>query len=128
VPGTVKAPCSRLAGPATTVLDSVMAACRACRGEVEGAHRFCPWCGSPQRSKFVEFFRGHPQIDDGRALRASRYFGPEPEERHVRFSVWTDDRAEAAVSLSEPEADRLVRFLAMPRPRGHRSVPTSAAG
>jgi hypothetical protein len=84
---------------------------------VEAAYRFCPWCAAPQRSKFVEFFRGHPLIDEGRALRASRYVGPESADRHVRFSVWTDDRAEAAVSLPEDEVGRLARFLAMPGPR-----------
>jgi hypothetical protein len=94
-----------------------MTACRQCGGSVEAAHRFCPWCAAPQRSKFVEFFRAHPLIDDSRALRVSRYFGPEPKDRHVRFSVWTADRAEAAVSLPEEEAGRLSRFLAMPGPR-----------
>jgi hypothetical protein len=94
-----------------------VAECRQCGGRVEAAHRFCPWCAAPQRSKFVEFFRGHPSIDEGRALRASRYFGPELEDRHVRFSVWSGDRAEAAVSLTEDEAARLSRFIAMPRPR-----------
>jgi hypothetical protein len=94
-----------------------VARCRQCRGSVEAAHRFCPWCGAPQRSKFVEFFRAHPLIDDSRALRVSRYFGPEAKDQHVRFSVWTGDRAEAAVSLPEEEAGRLSRFLAMPGPR-----------
>ncbi len=94
-----------------------MAACRQCGGSVEAAHRFCPWCAAPQRSKFVELFRAHPLIDDSRALRVSRYFGPEAKDRHVRFSVWTGDRAEAAVSLPEEEAGRLSRFLALPAPR-----------
>ena len=93
-----------------------MTSCRHCGGPVEAAHRFCPWCASPQRSKFVELFRAHPEIDDNRALRVSRYFGPEAADRHVRFSVWTDDRAEAAVSLPEEEARRLSRFLAIPSP------------
>lgn len=48
----------------------------------------------------------------------SRYL----DARHVRFSVWDESgRAEAAVSLSEDEADRLARFLGpqrlRPRPR-----------
>jgi hypothetical protein len=93
-----------------------VAACRQCGGSFETAHRFCPCCG-PQRSKFVEFFRAHPLIDDTKALRVSRYFGPEAADQHVRFSVWTGDRAEAAVSLPEEEAGRLSRFLAMPAPR-----------
>jgi hypothetical protein len=94
-----------------------VAACGQCGGSVEAAHRFCPWCAAPQRSKFVEFFRAHPLIEGSKALRVSRYFGPGPAERHVRFSVWSGDRAEAAVSLPEDEADRLSRFLAMPGPR-----------
>jgi hypothetical protein len=85
---------------------------------VEASFRFCPWCATPRRLKFVEFFRAHPDIDDSRALRVSRYFGPEEADRHVRFSVWTDDTAEAAVSLPEDEAGRLARFLAMPVSRG----------
>ena len=98
-----------------------MTACRQCGGDVEAAYRFCPWCAAPQRSKFVELFRGHPLIDEGKALRASRYVGPEPAERHVRLSVWAGDRAEAAVSRPEDEAGRLSRFLAMPPPRPLRS-------
>jgi len=43
----------------------------------------------------------------------SRYLGPTAEERHVRFSVWSEDgRAEAEVSLDEGEALRLARFVA----------------
>jgi hypothetical protein len=94
-----------------------VAECGQCGRSVDAAYRFCPWCAAPQRSKFVEFFRAHPLIDDSRALRVSRYFGPEQADRHVRFSVWSDDRAEAAVSLPEDEAGRLSRFLTMPVPR-----------
>jgi hypothetical protein len=76
--------------------------------------RFCPWCAAPQRSKLVEFFRGHPR-DEGRALRVSRYLTEDPQ---VRFSVWSPEGvAEAAVSLDEQEAERLVDFLATPWPR-----------
>jgi hypothetical protein len=97
----------------------LVTSCRHCGGPVEAAHRFCPWCATVQRSKFVEFFRPHPAIERGeRALRVSRYFGPEPEERHVRVSIWTGDRADTAISLPEDEAHRLAHFLAMPRPRG----------
>ncbi len=49
-------------------------------------------------------------------MRVSRYL----DERHVRFSVWNDrGEAEAALSLDEPEAERLAAFLApTPRQRG----------
>lgn len=74
---------------------------------MDATFRFCPWCAEPQRQKIVEFFRPHPR-DPGRALRVSRYFGDEPQ---VRFSVWDDGVAQAAVSLDEDEARRLSRFL-----------------
>jgi hypothetical protein len=91
-----------------------MRRCSQCRGSVEARFRFCPWCGSPQRSKFVEFFRAHALVagDRGKALRVSRYTGPAADERHVRFSVWNDEGlAEGAVSLDDDEAERLARFL-----------------
>ena len=85
-----------------------MARCRRCGGTVEDPFRFCPWCAAPQRRKLVEFFRPHPR-DAGRALRVSRYQG---DESHVRFSVWDDGVAQAAVSLEDDEACRLAAFLA----------------
>src|SRR5690348_18295339 len=84
-----------------------MAGCAACGEELEARFRFCPWCGAAQRRKLVEFFWPHP-LSAGRALRVSRYLG---DERHVRFSVWDDGVARAAVSLDEDEAARLARFL-----------------
>ena len=91
-----------------------MRVCVECGGELEAAYRFCPWCATPQRRKLVEFFRAHPH-DDGKALRVSRYLTENP---HVRFSVWSPDGvAEAAVSLEEDEAERLVAFLAAPSPK-----------
>ena len=84
-----------------------MAQCSRCGLTVEARFRFCPWCAAPQRSKLVEFFRPHPH-DAGRALRVSRYFGEDPQ---VRFSVWDDGVAQAAVSLDESEAERLAGFL-----------------
>jgi hypothetical protein len=95
-----------------------MATCASCSGAVEQQFRFCPWCGASQRSKIVEHFAGHPQVekDPGKALRVSRYLGETEETRHVRFSVWSESgqtpRAEAAVSLADEEAERLARFLA----------------
>ena len=85
-----------------------MAACGGCGREIEASFRFCPWCAAPQRRKLVEFFRPHPR-DAGRALRVSRYFGDEPQ---VRFSVWDDGTAQAAVSLEDAEARRMAAFVA----------------
>jgi hypothetical protein len=94
-----------------------MPACADCRNVLEERFRFCPWCGAAQRKKIVELFTGHPLLekDPEKALRVSRYLGEDEESRHVRFSVWGGGgtpRAEAAVSLSEEEAERLARFLA----------------
>ena len=91
--------------------------CPACAGELLETFRFCPWCAAPLRLKLVEFFRGHRLVeaDRAKALRVSRYLGPAPDERHVRFSVWDEStprpRATAAVSLEEREARRLAEFL-----------------
>ena len=84
-----------------------MPACPACGEELEARFRFCPSCGLAQRRKVVEFFWPH-RNSAGRALRVSRYFGEEP---HVRFSVWDDGVARAAVSLGEDEALRLAEFV-----------------
>jgi hypothetical protein len=93
--------------------EGAMLACSQCGEALEEAFRFCPWCGVLQRSKLVEFFRPHPEIesDAGRALRVSRYIGPAWRERHVRFSVWSAGQARAAVSLDDEEVERLRRFL-----------------
>jgi hypothetical protein len=107
-----------------------MRECSRCGGGVEDVFRYCPWCGERRRTKVVEFFRSHPRIDAGRALRVSRYLGRHEEDRHVRFSVWAESaesaRAEAAVSLDQSEADRLAFFLLDPmqhtRPRGIRDA------
>jgi len=85
-----------------------MHACRQCGGSIGEAFRYCPWCAAPQRAKLVEFFRG-TGAEAGKALRVSRY----RDEGHVRFSVWDETGvAEAAVSVSEHEAQRLAAFLA----------------
>jgi hypothetical protein len=98
-----------------------MGSCKQCGAVVESAFRFCPWCGHALRLKLTEFFLGHPAIEGEahRVLRVSRYLGEDTEERHVRFSVWSDSgstksRVEAAVSLEEEEAERVARFLAAP--------------
>jgi hypothetical protein len=96
----------------------MMTACLRCGKDVEARVRFCPWCGTAQRSKLVEFFRPHPN-SPGRALRVSRYFGDEPQ---VRFSVWDEGVARAAVSLDEEESARLAGFLAATGPRRRRGL------
>jgi hypothetical protein len=104
-----------------------MLACTACGEELEARFRFCPFCGLAQRRKAVEFFWPHPN-SAGRALRVSRYFGEEPQ---VRFSVWDDGVAKAAVSLGEEEARRLADFVARSesgvRPHEAGSDPQSTA-
>ena len=92
-----------------------MRTCGACRGDVRDEFRFCPHCGKAQRTKIVEYFRGHPDIGDG-GLRVSLYLG---ETQHARFSVWHGDEAEAAISLDPAEAGRLARFL-LASPEGAR--------
>jgi hypothetical protein len=84
-----------------------MVACPACGIDLEARFRFCPWCGTVQRRKLVEFFWPH-RNSAGRALRVTRYIGNDPQ---VRFSVWDDGVAKAAVSLDEDEALRLAAFL-----------------
>lgn len=95
-----------------------MRTCRACGNGVEDRYRYCPWCAAPQRRKLVEFFAPHPGVegDAQKALRVSRYFGDEDVEPQVRFSIWSVDSAEAAVSLTNEEAARVAAFLA-PQPR-----------
>jgi hypothetical protein len=96
-----------------------MTACAGCGKDVDERFRFCPWCGATQRRKLVEFFRPHPN-SAGRALRVSRYTGDEPQ---VRFSVWDDGVAQAAVSLDEEESRRLAAFLAATAARApHRGL------
>ena len=92
-----------------------MRECPRCEGWIENSFRFCPWCAAPQRRKLVEFFGASPRIegDRGKALRVSRYL----VDRHVRFSIWSDDRAVEAVSLEEREAQRLAEFLTAPSGR-----------
>jgi hypothetical protein len=83
---------------------------------VQDEFRFCPHCGKSQRTKIVEYFRGHPDIGDG-GLRVSLYL---TEPRHARLSVWRGEEAQAAISLDPDESRRLGRFLlaaASHRPR-----------
>jgi hypothetical protein len=85
---------------------------------VQDEFRFCPHCGKPQRTKIVEYFRGHPDVGDG-GLRVSLYL---TEPRHARLSVWRGEEAQAAISLDPEESGRLGRFLLSARPHRHRSL------
>jgi hypothetical protein len=49
----------------------------------------------------------------------SRYYGEEPQ---VRFSVWDDGIAQAAVSLDEDETRRLAEFIVAGEPRRRRRL------
>lgn len=91
-----------------------MRACSHCGHGVEHRFRFCPWCATPLRTKLVEFFAPHPEIEADRekALRVSRYIASDERTRQVRLSIWNVDRAAAAISLAEEEAARLRVFLA----------------
>ena len=80
--------------------------------------RFCPHCGRAQRTKIVEYFRGHPEIGDG-GLRVSAYL---TEPRHARLSVWRGEEAQAAISLDPEESERLGRFLLSAATHRHRSL------
>jgi hypothetical protein len=94
--------------------------CRHCANGVEDRFRYCPWCSLPQRTKLVEFFAPHPSVplDVHKALRVSRYFGSPSEPPQLRFSIWHDDAADAAISLTDEEAARLAAFVApVPPPR-----------
>jgi hypothetical protein len=92
--------------------------CRGCGNGVEDRYRYCPWCAAPQRRKLVEFFAPHPAVetDAHKALRVSRYFGDDETAPQVRFSIWSVDSAEAVVSLSPEEAERVAAFLTPPAP------------
>lgn len=88
-----------------------MRTCSECGRSVEDDFRFCPACGAPLRSKIVEYFRGQEDLGDG-GLRVSLYL---TRPQHVRFSIWKGEAAQAALSLSPPEASRLASFLASQR-------------
>jgi hypothetical protein len=85
---------------------------------VQDEFRFCPHCGKAQRTKIVEYFRGHPDVGDG-GLRVSVYL---TEPRHARLSVWRGEEAQAAISLDPRESGRLGRFLVATAPRRQRSL------
>jgi len=49
----------------------------------------------------------------------TRYYGEDPQ---VRFSVWDDGVAQAAVSLDEEESRRLAAYIAATDPRRKRGI------
>jgi hypothetical protein len=68
----------------------------------------------------VEFFAPHPAMtaDAMKGLRVSRYFGDEDRPPQLRFSIWSGESADAAISLSNEEVSRLAHFIApVPQPR-----------
>ena len=66
-------------------------ACGSCDRDVEEKVRYCPRSAPPLRLKLVEFFPANALDGErGMALRVSRYLAKLPEERHVRFSVWSE--------------------------------------
>jgi hypothetical protein len=97
-----------------------MRTCSGCGRGVDDDFRFCPRCGKALRSKIVEHFEGEDDLGDG-ALRVSVYLS---QPQHVRFSIWKGEGAQAALSLSPPEADRLVEFLGSVRVTRRRRLET----
>src|SRR3954463_3069613 len=102
-------------------------------------HAVCVSCGVPLPTevlrpagpKVSRWFLSIPVAPDApasAALRVSRYL-EEVEittsdgtvrvpSHHVRFSIWVNDRAVAASSVPEDEADRLAEFLTAWIPEG----------
>jgi len=97
-----------------------MRECRSCRSAFDERFRYCPWCGTIQRLKIVEYFHGFPvtRDDERKGLRVSRYLDA---PGHVRFSVWGVGEVQAAVSIDEPEALRLASFLRSTDPGSRRA-------
>lgn len=111
--------------------------CPQCGLEQPRSHRYCPACGiglpselvPPPGPKVTQLFRSfpvHPADPLDAVLRVSRYFeevellSAEGSVRvpngHVRFSVWSGDRATCAVSIPDDEAEALRRFLGAAQP------------
>ena len=108
-----------VASPLRVAENQDVHACRHCGNGLEDRYRFCPWCAAPQRRKLVEFFAPHPAVpgDVHKALRVSQYLGDDETVPQFRFSIWSAESADAAVSLTEEEAERVAAFLTPPRPR-----------
>ncbi|HEX2195382.1 MAG TPA: hypothetical protein VHJ76_00530 [Actinomycetota bacterium] len=107
--------------------------CPSCRLEQPLEHRYCVRCGTTlpvtllqvTPAKTARFFAG-VRVDgddpENAFLRVTSYRRAQlieaPEGsvevagRHVRFSVWVDDRARCVISIPESEARELATFLA----------------
>ena len=111
-------------------------------------HRFCASCGirlprellpegTPKVSRWFWSFPAAPGDPETAALRVTRYleeFEIETAEgsvrvpnHHVRFSIWVDDRAACALSISDDEAAELAAFLRAGLPEGE-NQPSEASG
>lgn len=97
-----------------------MRTCSECSRAVEDDFRFCPSCGTTLRSKIVEYFRGADDLGDG-VLRVSVYL---TQPQHVRLSIWKGETAQAVLSLSPQEADRLIAFVRQLRVTRRRRLET----
>jgi len=106
--------------------------CPGCGLEQPAAHRYCARCGRPLPSellgppgpKLSRWFRSlpiRPTDPPDATLRVTRYLEEVTIEtaegsvrvpsHHVRFSVWSGDRARCAVSIPDDEAEALAEFL-----------------
>jgi hypothetical protein len=113
--------------------------CPSCGSGQPSEHRFCSSCGErlpaellrPTGPKVSRWFLSIPVAPDdpaSAALRVSRYLeeveittsdgSVRVPSHHVRFSIWINDRAVAAISVPEDEADRLAEFLTAWIPEG----------
>jgi len=111
-------------------------------------HRFCVSCGAvlPREllrstgPKVTRWFRSipvHPEDDPDGLLRVSRYvdeFDIETSDgsvripnHHVRFSIWSGDRAHCVISIPDDEAEDLAAFL-LAQVRDGQASATRASG
>jgi hypothetical protein len=120
--------------------------CSSCGLKQPPEHRFCPSCGArlarnlamraPKVTQWFWTIPVTPEDPPQAALRVSCYleeFEIESEgssvripRDHVRFSVWVDDQAIAAVSIPNDEAQRLIEFLQAWVPATALDVPAEA--
>jgi hypothetical protein len=106
--------------------------CPSCGLRQSADHRFCVSCGTRLPRELLEmpgpkvarWFPGIPVTrteNPGKALRVTRYLEDQEittdegsvrvPDHHVRFSIWVEDHAVAAVSIPESDAAVLADFL-----------------